>query len=77
MNTNDTVGSGLSKYALKYAARRRADNGAENPMPRPLSWDYHPKHECPVRTEKQDLGKILPHEKPEMIYKFRVPFRSV
>lgn len=65
------MSSGLSKYAIKYAARRRADGGAEHPMPRPLHWDYHPKHECYVSLEQQDLKKLLPHEKPEQINKFR------
>lgn len=69
------MSSGLSKYAVKYAARIRADGGAEHPTPRPFAWDYHPKHECPVRTERQDLGKLLPHEKPEVIKKFRTPFK--
>lgn len=70
------MSSGLSKYAIKLAARRRADGGAEYPMPRPFSWDYHPKHECPIRTERQDLLKLLPHEKPDFIKKFRVPFKA-
>lgn len=33
-----------SKYAMKHAARRRADGGSEHPMPRPLDPDYIAKH---------------------------------
>ena len=71
------MSSGLSKYAIKIALRRRDDGGAIHPMPRPFSWEYHPSYECPVRSERFDLGKLLPHEKPELISKFRIKFAFV
>ncbi len=52
---------GDSKYAQKFAQRRRADGGSERPRPRPLDHDYTASH---VATPwvGPDLS-LLPHEK--------------
>lgn len=66
------MASGLSKYADKLAARRResggrmfqplTEHGEPVPMPRPFSWDYHPKHEVVIYQGHEDAKKWLPHE---------------
>ncbi len=83
------MASGLSKYATKLAERRRdcggrmfqalTEHGTATPMPRPFSFDYHPKHEWSVWQGNDDLRKWLPHEfkNKKQIEFFRTPFKAL
>ncbi len=54
------IKAGISKYAMRYALRRRADGGAENPKPRPMDPDYIPKHQLvnPYHTTIDERGNL-------------------
>lgn len=66
------MASGLSKYAERLAARRRdsegrtfqplTEHGGPTPIPRPLLYGYHPKHEVVLNTSREDAYKLFPHE---------------
>lgn len=72
------AGGGDSSYARRKAIRRSADGGSENPMPRPLAWDYFPKHTLrirgfsvppiPEREKKYDMTarELARHERTKM-----------
>lgn len=67
---NKMPSKGDSKYAKRFALRRRACGGAVNPMPMPLFWEYIPSHN-PSRGGCIDYN-ALPHERQNLIRKFQV-----
>ncbi len=81
--SNEAKKSGISGYALRLAARRRADGGAENPKPRAMDHDYIPKHNLvnPYHSTMDEKGNtknvsyyvygaiIYPHKDGSMTYR--------
>jgi hypothetical protein len=67
----DQEKKGDSNYANRFAARRSADSGRENPMPRPFNFDYIPGRA--VKFIQQPPPAPMRHENTQMIQRFRSP----
>jgi hypothetical protein len=62
---------GDSNYSRRYALRRSADNGKENPMPRPFNPDYIPSRGNKHPTQPDFV--LMKHENGPMVSRMRNP----
>ena len=69
MKQND--GTHTSRYSLKYAQRRKRDNGAENPMPAPFDHGYFRTYQPVFQFPALAFSEPFKHENGSMVRRFR------